>query len=95
VPVYPLVTDPYASLTPPELATFGVGPSYAPIGSDDDNDDVIVFSFPQCVMDMCSTCGGRGGQELIYVWVVKPFLWRFELIYLSIYVCLIIMLIST
>ncbi len=39
VPVYPLVTDPYASLTPPELATFGVGPSYAPIGSDDDNED--------------------------------------------------------
>jgi hypothetical protein len=34
----------------------------------------IVFSFPQCVMDMCSTCGGRGGQKLIYVWLVKLFM---------------------
>jgi hypothetical protein len=24
---------------------------------------IIFFSFPQCVMDMCSTCDGRGGQE--------------------------------
>jgi hypothetical protein len=27
VPVYPLVPDPYVSLTPAELATFGIGPS--------------------------------------------------------------------
>jgi hypothetical protein len=39
VPVYPPVTDPYASLTPTELAAFGVGPSYAPAGSDDDDDE--------------------------------------------------------
>jgi hypothetical protein len=26
------------SLTPAELAAFGIGPSRAPIGSDDDND---------------------------------------------------------
>jgi hypothetical protein len=39
VPVYPPIPDPYSSLTPAELATFGVGPSYAPVGSDDDNDD--------------------------------------------------------
>jgi hypothetical protein len=39
VPVYPHVPDPYASLTLAELTTFGVGPSYAPTGSDDDNDD--------------------------------------------------------
>jgi hypothetical protein len=25
-------------------------------------------------MDMCSTCGGRGGQKLIYVWLVKLFM---------------------
>jgi hypothetical protein len=34
--IYPLVEDPYASLTPAELATFGIGPARAP---DDDNDD--------------------------------------------------------
>jgi hypothetical protein len=39
VPVYPPVADPYASLTPTELVTFGVGPSYAPAGSDDDDDE--------------------------------------------------------
>jgi hypothetical protein len=39
MPVYLPVVDPYASLTPAELATFGVGPSYALAGSDDDNDD--------------------------------------------------------
>jgi hypothetical protein len=39
VPVYPLVADPYASLTPAELAAFGVGPSYAPVGSDNDDED--------------------------------------------------------
>jgi hypothetical protein len=39
VPVYPPVPDPYASLTPAELAIFGIGPSCAPVGSDDDDDD--------------------------------------------------------
>jgi hypothetical protein len=39
VPVYPLVTDPYASLTPAELAAFGVCTSYAPTSSDDDDDE--------------------------------------------------------
>jgi hypothetical protein len=34
--IYPLVEDPYASLTPAELAAFGIGPARAP---DDDNDD--------------------------------------------------------
>jgi hypothetical protein len=38
VPVYPPVADPYVSLTPAELAAFGVGPSYAPAGSDDDDE---------------------------------------------------------
>jgi hypothetical protein len=36
VPVFPLVLDPYASLTPVELATFGIGPARA---LDDDDDD--------------------------------------------------------
>jgi hypothetical protein len=39
VPIYPPVADPYASVTPAELAAFGLGPSYAPVGSDDDDDD--------------------------------------------------------
>jgi hypothetical protein len=39
MPVYPPVPDPYASLTPAELATFGIGPSHAPADYDDDNDD--------------------------------------------------------
>jgi hypothetical protein len=39
VPVYPPVVDPYASLTAVELAAFGVGPSYAPTGSDDEDED--------------------------------------------------------
>jgi hypothetical protein len=39
VPVYPPVADSYASLTPAELATFGVGPSYAPTDNDDGDDD--------------------------------------------------------
>jgi hypothetical protein len=37
--VYPPIADPYASLTPAELAAFGVGPSYAPAGSDDNDED--------------------------------------------------------
>jgi hypothetical protein len=39
LPIYPLDTDPYASLTPTELAAFGIGPSYAPACSDDDDDE--------------------------------------------------------
>jgi hypothetical protein len=39
VSVYPPITDPCASLTPAELATFGLGPSYAPADSDDDDDE--------------------------------------------------------
>jgi hypothetical protein len=39
VPVFPSVPDPYASLTPAELAAFGIDPSHAPAGYDDDNDD--------------------------------------------------------
>jgi hypothetical protein len=37
--VYPPVPEPYALLTPAELATFGIGPSPAPIDSDNDADD--------------------------------------------------------
>jgi hypothetical protein len=39
VPVYSPVADSYTSLTPAELAAFGIGPSYAPAGSDEDDDD--------------------------------------------------------
>jgi hypothetical protein len=39
VPVFPLIPDPYASLTPVELAAFGIGPSHAPARYDDDDDD--------------------------------------------------------
>jgi hypothetical protein len=39
MPIYPPVANPYASLTPTELAAFGVGPSYAPTGSNDDDED--------------------------------------------------------
>jgi hypothetical protein len=39
VPVFPPVPDPYASLTPAELAAFGIGPSHPPTGYDDDDDD--------------------------------------------------------
>jgi hypothetical protein len=35
VPIFPPIPDPYASLTPAELATFGIGPARV----DDDNDD--------------------------------------------------------
>jgi hypothetical protein len=37
VPVYPPVPNHYASLTPAELAAFGIIPSHAPAGSDDDD----------------------------------------------------------
>jgi hypothetical protein len=36
--IYPPVPNPYASLTPAELATFGIGPSHAPIDYDDDEE---------------------------------------------------------
>jgi hypothetical protein len=39
VPVFPPVPNPYASLIPTELATFGIGPSHAPTRYDDDDDD--------------------------------------------------------
>jgi hypothetical protein len=39
VPVYPPAEDPYASLTPVELATFGIGP--ARTSDDDDNDNDV------------------------------------------------------
>jgi hypothetical protein len=39
VPIFPPIPDPYASLTPAELAAFGIGPSHAPAGYDDDDDD--------------------------------------------------------
>jgi hypothetical protein len=38
-PVYPTVPNPYASLTPDELAAFGIGPSCAPTTGSDDDDD--------------------------------------------------------
>jgi hypothetical protein len=38
VPVFPPVPDPYASLTPAELATFGIGPSRAPDEKAGDDD---------------------------------------------------------
>jgi hypothetical protein len=39
VPVYPPVPNPYVSLTPAELAAFGIGPSHAPANDDNDDDD--------------------------------------------------------
>jgi hypothetical protein len=39
VTVYPPVPNPYASMTPAELAAIGIGPSHAPADSDDDDDD--------------------------------------------------------
>jgi hypothetical protein len=39
VHVYPLVPDPYASLTPAELAAFGRGPSHAPTDYDDGDEE--------------------------------------------------------
>jgi hypothetical protein len=37
VPVFPLVPDPYGSLTPFELAAFGIGPTH--VSSDDDDEE--------------------------------------------------------
>jgi hypothetical protein len=39
VPIFLPIPDPYASLTPIELAAFGIGPSHAPAGYDDEDDD--------------------------------------------------------
>jgi hypothetical protein len=39
IPIFPPVPDPYASLTPAELATFGISPSRAPTGYDDDDEE--------------------------------------------------------
>jgi hypothetical protein len=36
VPVFPLVPDPYGSLTPTKLAAFGIGPVH--VSSDDDDE---------------------------------------------------------
>jgi hypothetical protein len=38
-PVYPPVPNPYASLTPAELATFSIGPARAPDDDDDDEEE--------------------------------------------------------
>jgi hypothetical protein len=39
VPIFPPIPDPYASLTPTELAAFGIDPSHAPAGYDDDDEE--------------------------------------------------------
>jgi hypothetical protein len=39
MPVYPPIDGPYVSLTPTELATFGMGPSHSPTNNVDDDDD--------------------------------------------------------
>jgi hypothetical protein len=39
VPIFPPVPDPYVSLTPAELAAFGIGPSHTLAGYDDDDDE--------------------------------------------------------
>jgi hypothetical protein len=39
VPILALVPVPYASLTPAELAIFGIGPSHAPARYDNEDDD--------------------------------------------------------
>jgi hypothetical protein len=36
VPIFPPVPDPYGSLTPAELAAFGIGPAH--VSSDDDDE---------------------------------------------------------
>jgi hypothetical protein len=36
IPIFPLIPDPYASLTPAELVAFGIGP--ARVSSDDDDE---------------------------------------------------------
>jgi hypothetical protein len=39
VPVFPPVPDPYGSLTPAELAAFGIGPARASSDNDDEAQD--------------------------------------------------------
>jgi hypothetical protein len=39
VPVFPPVPDPYGSLTPAELAAFGIGPARASSNDDDEAQD--------------------------------------------------------
>jgi hypothetical protein len=41
VHIYPPIADPYASLTPAEFAAFGIDPSYALVGSDDDDEEAV------------------------------------------------------
>jgi hypothetical protein len=41
VPVFPPVEDPYTSLTPAELAAFGVGPSRALASYNDDEEEAV------------------------------------------------------
>jgi hypothetical protein len=36
IPIFPPVPDPYGSLTPAELAAFGIGPAH--VSSDDDDE---------------------------------------------------------
>jgi hypothetical protein len=42
VPVFPPVPDPYASLTPAELATFGIAPARAPNDDDDEVEEATI-----------------------------------------------------
>jgi hypothetical protein len=37
VPAFPPIPDPYASLTPAELAAFGIGPAH--VSNDDDDEE--------------------------------------------------------
>jgi hypothetical protein len=39
VPVFPPIPDPYASLTPAELAAFGISLARAPDDDDDDEEE--------------------------------------------------------
>jgi hypothetical protein len=41
VHVFSPVSDPYASLTPAELAALGIGPAHAPDNDDDDEEAII------------------------------------------------------
>jgi hypothetical protein len=73
VPVFPPVLDPYGSLTPTELAAFGIGPARISFDDDDEaqaNDDeeteddeypalllCFIALFPFCCLD------DKGGEE--------------------------------
>jgi hypothetical protein len=39
VPVFPFVPDPYDSLTPAELAAFGIGPAHVSSNDDEETED--------------------------------------------------------